>query len=49
MPNFTKIFILECDSSGSDIEVVLMKEERTISFENNHLKGKNLLKPIYEN
>jgi hypothetical protein len=47
-PNFTKIFIMECDTSGNRIGVVLMKERRPLDFESRPLKGKDLHKPIYE-
>jgi hypothetical protein len=46
-PDFTKIFILECDDSGHGIGVVLMEEGRPLSFEINQLKGKSLVKQIY--
>jgi hypothetical protein len=39
---------MECDASKNDIGVVLMQEGRTLSFEIQPLKGKDLHKPIYE-
>jgi hypothetical protein len=47
-PNFTKTFIVECDASWHGIGAFLMKEGSPISFESSQLKGKNLVKPIYE-
>jgi hypothetical protein len=47
-PNFTKTFIVECDSLGNGISVVLMQEGRPLDFEIHPLKGKDLHKPIYE-
>eukprot|EP00253_Pinus_taeda_P012567 PITA_12567 len=38
--DFTKTFIVECDSLGNGIGVVLMQDERPISFESCPIKGK---------
>ena len=47
-PDFTKTLIMECDAFGNGICVVLMQEERPISFESHLIKGKYLHKDIYE-
>ena len=48
MPNFTKMFIMECDASRNGIGVVLMQDEKPISFVSHSIKGKYLHKAIYE-
>jgi hypothetical protein len=47
-PNFTKTFIVECDALDHGISAVLIPEGRPLTFERSQIKGKNLLKPIYE-
>ena len=46
--DFTKTFIMECDASGNRIGVVLMQDERPITFKSRPIKGNFLHKAIYE-
>ena len=48
MQDFTKTFIMEFYASWNGIFAVLMQEGKSIAFEIHPIKGKYLLKPIYE-
>jgi hypothetical protein len=47
--DYTKTFIMEFDYLGNEIGAILMQEGRSLAFERNQLKGKNLLNPFMKN
>jgi hypothetical protein len=48
LPDFTKIFVLECEASRKGIGVVLMQEGRPLVFTSKKLSERNLGKSMYE-
>jgi hypothetical protein len=48
LPNFSKPFVIECDTLGGGIGVVLMQEGRPLAYLSQGLKGKSLLLSTYE-
>jgi hypothetical protein len=48
LPNFTKTFVLECDSSGKGIGVVLMQDDRPLAFISKQILERHLVQTLYE-
>jgi hypothetical protein len=48
LPNFTKTFEIECDTSKLDIKVILLQQKRPITYFSENLNGSILNYPTYD-
>ena len=47
-PNFSKLFVIECDTPGYGLGAVLMQDEHPIAFESGKLNKQEQLKSTYD-
>ena len=47
-PDFSKPFVIECDTLGYGLGAILIQDEHSISFENMKLNNREQLKSIYD-
>lgn len=48
LPDFTQVFVIECDALGWEIGVVLMQNRQPIAYFSKALSPKTLAKLVYE-
>jgi hypothetical protein len=48
LPDFKNKFVLECDASRKRIDVVLIQDNRPLSFTRKQISERHLGKPTYE-